>query len=139
MPDTLRTGFDHTFRRQEGVDRSSAALFRHEVRTKKHTGQTSGCAPGFLQANFVAVPKEFAFDFMLFCLRNPQPCPLLEVINEGSTEPIGLAPGSDITTDIPRCDIPNHSNHLKCLVACHILLATFGDIHQTRFQAFSFR
>ena len=98
----LCSGFDHSFRLHEGVDRSSAALFRQDVRTKKHTGQTSGCAPGFLQANFVAVPKEYAFDFMLFCLRNPRPCPLLEVIDEGMTEPLGLAPGADITTDIPR-------------------------------------
>ena len=100
--DVLRSGFDHSFRRHEGVDRSSAALFRQDVRTKKHTGQTSGCAPGFLQANFVAVPKEFAFDFLLFCLRNPRACPILEVIDEGMTEPLVLAPGADITTDIPR-------------------------------------
>ena len=25
-----------------------------------------------MQANFVAIPKEFAFDFTLFCLRNPR-------------------------------------------------------------------
>jgi hypothetical protein len=102
MSASLCSGFDHSFRRQDGVDRSAAALFRQSVRTKSHTGQTSGCASGFLQANFVALPKEFAFDFMLFCLRNPRPCPLLDVIEAGSKEPSAVAPGADVTTDIPR-------------------------------------
>ncbi|PZC46567.1 MAG: Uncharacterized protein YcsI, UPF0317 family [Chloroflexi bacterium] len=42
-----------------------------------------------------------AFDFLLFCQRNPKPCPLLEVLEAGKTEP-SLAPGSDIRSDLPR-------------------------------------
>ena len=110
----LCSGFDHNFQRREGVDRNAAANFRLTVRSGKHSEQTSGCAAGFLQANFVAVPKEMAFDFLLFCLRNPKPCPLLEVIDDGKKEPLALAPGADITTDIPRWLIA-HSFYLLFL------------------------
>jgi uncharacterized protein YcsI (UPF0317 family) len=43
-----------------------------------------------------------AFDFMLFCRRNPKPCPLLDVTDPGCPEPQDAAPGADVRTDIPR-------------------------------------
>ena len=43
-----------------------------------------------------------AYDFLLFCQRNPRPCPLIEVTDVGSPEPVGVAPGADLRTDIPR-------------------------------------
>jgi uncharacterized protein YcsI (UPF0317 family) len=46
------------------------------------------------------VPKEHAFDFLLFCQRNPKPCPLIEVLDAGSTEP-GCAKGANIASDVP--------------------------------------
>jgi uncharacterized protein YcsI (UPF0317 family) len=66
------------------------------------TGPTCGLAPGFLQANLVIVPRSLAFDFLLFCQRNPKPCPLLEVTDPGSPEPRELAPAADLRTDLPR-------------------------------------
>ncbi|HLY64894.1 MAG TPA: DUF1445 domain-containing protein, partial [Chloroflexota bacterium] len=39
---------------------------------------------------------------MLFCQRNPKPCPLLEVTDPGDPEPKALAPGADVRTDVPR-------------------------------------
>jgi uncharacterized protein YcsI (UPF0317 family) len=65
-------------------------------------GQTSGMAPGFVQANLVVVPRDLAFDFLLFCRRNPQPCPLLDVTDPGNPEPTTVAPGADLRTDLPR-------------------------------------
>jgi uncharacterized protein YcsI (UPF0317 family) len=59
-------------------------------------------AMGYVQANLVVVPKELAFDFLLFCQRNPKPCPLLDVTEFGSPEPKQVAPGADIRTDLPR-------------------------------------
>ena len=53
---------------------------RAKVRSKEFSGQTSGVAAGFVQCNFVAIPKAWAFDFLVFCLRNPKPCPLVEGI-----------------------------------------------------------
>lgn len=48
----------------------------------------------------VILPKEQAFDFLLFAQRNPKPCPLLEVMEPGVTAPV-TAPGADIRTDVP--------------------------------------
>ncbi len=64
------------------------------------TVPTAGLAPGFVQANLAILPKDLAFDFLLFCQRNQRPCPLLEVIEVGETEPILTAPGADIRTDV---------------------------------------
>ncbi|MFW6116226.1 MAG: D-glutamate cyclase family protein [bacterium] len=61
---------------------------------------TAGLAGGYLQAGFVCLPKKYAFDFFLFCQRNPAPQPLLEVLEPGETEPKELAPGADIRTDV---------------------------------------
>jgi len=63
---------------------------------------TPAVALGFVQANLVVVPRELAFDFLLFCQRNPKPCPLLDVTEPGSPEPRLVAPGSDLRTDLPR-------------------------------------
>jgi uncharacterized protein YcsI (UPF0317 family) len=66
------------------------------------TGPTPGMAPGFVHANLVVVPRDLAFDFLLFCHRNPKPCPVLDVTDPGSPEPIGVAPGTDLRCDLPR-------------------------------------
>ena len=62
---------------------------------------TAGLARGFVQANLMIVPREAAFDFLLFCQRNPKPCPLVEVVEAGHTEP-ACAPGADLRRDLPR-------------------------------------
>ena len=49
----------------------------------------------------MSVPAEAAFDFLLFCQRNPKPCPLVEVLEAGRVEP-SCAPGADLRTDLPR-------------------------------------
>lgn len=61
---------------------------------------TTGWAGGFTQANMVALPREWAFDMLLFGQRNPQPVPLLDVTEPGSTGSF-LAPGADLRTDLP--------------------------------------
>ncbi len=63
---------------------------------------TAGLALGYAQANLVIIPERYAFDFLLFCQRNPKPCPLLEVMESGVFEPKEMAPGADIRTDIQR-------------------------------------
>jgi uncharacterized protein YcsI (UPF0317 family) len=63
---------------------------------------TAGLAPGYTQANLVVLPEADAFAFLRFCLRNPKPCPVLEVLEPGSPEPAELAPGADLRTDLPR-------------------------------------
>lgn len=80
----------------------SLAGLRDRIRSGEYTTPTSGLAPGRVQANLVALPKEYAFDFLRFCVRNPKPCPVLEVTDAGSPEPRIMAPGADLRTDLPK-------------------------------------
>jgi len=79
----------------------SSAELRGLIRDKKWTQPTSGLVPGFVQANLVMLPKEQAFHFLLFCVRNPKPCPILDVLEPGQVEPM-IAPGADLRTDLPK-------------------------------------
>ncbi len=79
----------------------AGAAVRAACRTGTLTGPTAGLALGYVQANLVILPRDWAFDFLLFCQRNPKPCPLLEVTEPGEPEPKGVAPGSDLRTDLP--------------------------------------
>jgi uncharacterized protein YcsI (UPF0317 family) len=73
---------------------------RHACRTGEFDSPTAGHASGRIQANLMIVPQADAFDFLLFCQRNPKPCPLVEVLAPGAREVL-CAPGSDVATDIP--------------------------------------
>ncbi|WP_442930124.1 putative hydro-lyase [Mycolicibacterium sp. BiH015] len=81
---------------------STAAAARADIRAGSHFGPTSGLASGYAQANLVVLPQEYAFDFLRFCVRNPVPCPVLEVTDPGSPRPGVLAADADIRTDLPR-------------------------------------
>ncbi|MEO1997896.1 MAG: putative hydro-lyase [Planctomycetaceae bacterium] len=70
--------------------------------------QTSGLAPGFAQANLVILPRDQASDFLMFCQRNPKPCPLLDVTSPGQVEAAVTAPGSDLRTDLPGYRVWRH-------------------------------
>jgi len=75
---------------------------RQQIREGKWRQPTAGLAPGFVQANLVILPRDLAFDFLLFSQRNPKPCPVIEVTDVGSSEPKLSAPGADLRTDVPR-------------------------------------
>ena len=62
---------------------------------------SSGWAPGHTQANLVVLPRDWAWDMLLFGQRNPQPVPLLDVTDAGSYRTV-LAPDADLRTDLPR-------------------------------------
>ena len=72
------------------------------IRSGKIDYQTSGMCNGYAQANLCILPKEYAFDFLLFCMRNPKPCPILEVGDVGSKEIKMMAQYGDICTDFPK-------------------------------------
>lgn len=57
---------------------------------------------GHIQANLVIVPKDLAYDFLLFAQRNPKPCPILDVTDVGSAEPKLMAKGADLRFDVPK-------------------------------------
>jgi len=87
---------------------NTAQALRHRIRSGQLQRPTAGLAPGYTQANLAIVPRDLAYDFLLFCQRNPKPCPLLEVLDVGDPEPRDLAPGADIRTDIPRYRVYRH-------------------------------
>ena len=75
---------------------------RAACRKGSFSGPTSGLARGYVQANMVILPSEYAKEFSLFCEKNPQPCPVLEVLEPGDPEVKKIAPNSDVRTDLPR-------------------------------------
>lgn len=50
------------------------------------------------------LPKEYAFDFLLYAMRNKKAVPVIEVIENGKTES-RFADASDIRTDIPKYNV----------------------------------
>src|SRR5580658_10778592 len=96
--------------RKTSMPQAPAVNLQHatakDVRLMARSGRwkepTPGLAFGYVQANLVVLPRELAFDFLLFCQRNPKPCPLLDVTEPGDPEPKLVAPGADLRTDLPR-------------------------------------
>ncbi|MFM8547978.1 MAG: D-glutamate cyclase family protein [Betaproteobacteria bacterium] len=80
----------------------AAQQARLAIREGRHTGSSRGLAMGHVQCNLVILARQFAFEFLLYCQRNPRACPVLEVTDPGSPEPRRLAPGADLRTDLAR-------------------------------------
>ena len=81
---------------------ASPAELRALIRSGAWTRPTAGLFPGVQQANFVGLPRADAYDFLLFCVRNPKVCPILRVTEPG--DPIvPLESGdADLRSDIAR-------------------------------------
>ena len=75
---------------------------RRLIREEKWIYPTSGLCHCHVQANLIVLPKDWAYDFLVFAQRNPKPCPILDVTEPGDGEAKLIAPGSDVRTDIPR-------------------------------------
>ena len=86
----------------------TGADVRRACREGAMTGPTPGLALGFVQANLVMLPRDWAFDFLLFCRRNAKPCPLLDVTDPGDPEPKAVATGADLRTDLPAYRVWQH-------------------------------
>jgi len=74
---------------------------RAQIREGKWRRPTGGLAAGYAQANLAVLPRDLAYDFLLFCQRNPKPCPVLEVLDVGSPHPVRMAAGADLRSDVP--------------------------------------
>lgn len=75
---------------------------RLAARSGAFDGPTASVAPGFVQANLAILPRELAYDFLLFCQRNPKPCPLVGVSEVGDPVLPALGRDLDIRSDLPR-------------------------------------
>ncbi len=71
------------------------------IRRGEFRRPTAGICEGYVQANLAILPRDLAFDFLLFCQRNPRPCPVLDVVEPGSYRPPVAAPEADLRTDVP--------------------------------------
>ena len=80
----------------------SPSTVRSMIREGKITKNTSGMCGGYAQANLVVLPKDLAYDFLLFAQRNPKSCPLLEVSDVGSRNLSHICNDVDIAKDIPK-------------------------------------
>ncbi len=87
---------------------TSGKAVRLAARNASFSQPTSGLAPDVVQTNVAILPQELAFHFLVFCQRNPKPCPVIEVMEPGQTEAIISAPGSDIRSDVPRYRVYEH-------------------------------
>ncbi|MFC4786411.1 putative hydro-lyase [Nocardioides sp. MAHUQ-72] len=67
---------------------------------------TAGWCSGWTQANLVAVPRELAYDVLLFAQRNPAPCPVLDVSEPGEVSTRLFA--GDLRTDLPAYRVYEH-------------------------------
>lgn len=84
------------------VTTMSPREFREMVRRGEWTESNLKACHGYAQADVALVPKEFAFEFLQFCIRNPQPLPLLDVTDVGSPSPSRVASDADLRTDLSR-------------------------------------
>lgn len=87
---------------------AEAAHCRQLIRQGKHTGPTAGLAPGCVQANLMILPQALASEFLLFCQRNPKPCPVLSVSAPGQFALPDMGLDIDIRTDVPRYRVWHH-------------------------------
>ena len=82
---------------------STGLAARRAIRSGAWRGPTAGLAPGYVQANLVILSQDNAFEFLRFCVRNPKPCPVLDVTDPGSPHPGSYwARDADLRTDVPR-------------------------------------
>lgn len=81
-------------------DREDPVACRRAIRKGLWTRHTSGLAPGFVQANLAILPGDLAAEFLLFCQRNPKPCPLLAVADPGDWRLPSLGTDLDLRTDL---------------------------------------
>lgn len=80
-------------------DPSAARAVRSDCR-RGAARPTAGLAPGFTQCNLISLPRDWAWDFLLYAQRNPKPCPVLDVTDPGSHRSV-LAPDADLRSDLP--------------------------------------
>ena len=90
-----------------GADWTPAQL-RLACRSGAFSGHTSGLAERHVQGNVVILPQALAADFLLFCQRNPKPCPLLAVGEAGDPSLPALGADIDMRSDLPQYRVWRH-------------------------------
>ncbi|MET9709407.1 putative hydro-lyase [Nocardiopsis alba] len=81
-------------------------LFRAGLRVP-----TSGYSPGHAQANLLCLPRDLAFDFLLFAQRNPKSCPVLDVTEPGEVSASVF--DGDLRTDLPAYRVYRNGEYVE--------------------------
>ena len=76
--------------------------YRSMCRSGEWTGSNHNICRGYAITDVVILPKEYAYDFLEFCHRNPRTCPLVDMTEIGSPHPLRVAPDADLRTDLSR-------------------------------------
>ena len=92
-----------------------ALTLRRRFRAGRLSAQTSGLAPGCLQANLTILPAAWASEFLLYCTRNPKPCPVLAVSNPGDPALPRLGRDIDIRSDVPSYRVFRDGRHVDTI------------------------
>lgn len=88
--------------KREELRKKHPKEIRALIRKGEFRDHTMKIAEGYTQANMAVVPKKYALEFMIFCQRNPRPCPVLEVTEPGISTLQFLSDNADLKTDIPQ-------------------------------------
>lgn len=94
---------------------ATPAMIRQTIREGKLIKPTSGMAKGYIQANVVILPEEYAYDFLKFCQRNPKSCPLLDVSDTGAVNFPIYAKTADISRDVGQYFVYQNGVHTQTL------------------------
>ncbi len=108
----MRRGYQYHFRVKSSPANAAHAA-RLSIRSGAHRSHTAGLAPGHVQGNLCILPKAYAADFLLFCQRNPKPCPILAVGEPGDPHLPSLGADLDIRTDVPGYRLFENGLHTK--------------------------
>lgn len=78
---------------------------RLAIRAGQFSRHTSGVGQQHLQANIVILRKNWAGDFLRFCVLNAKACPLLDVTEPGDPIFRNLGEDVDIRSDVPQYNL----------------------------------
>ena len=81
-------------------DRRDPRAVRRAIRTGQFRERTIDVAPGFVQANLMILPAQYASDFQRYCQQNHQACPILASSEAGSPRIPVLGEDLDLRSDL---------------------------------------
>ncbi|KIW06870.1 uncharacterized protein PV09_02546 [Verruconis gallopava] len=113
---------------------------RLAARSGDLTTPTTGLAAGYLQANLIILPANYADDFRQLCQRNPVPCPLLaESASPGDFRNLKshipgisgqqIASDLDLRKDAPRYVVYKDADEVKGQKGCLDIERWWADDH----------
>lgn len=76
--------------------------YRSLVRRGEWTGHSLNKCRGYAVTDMAIVPRDYAYDYMVFCHRNPETASIVDMTEPGSPHPLRVAPDADLRTDLPR-------------------------------------